>query len=135
MDQPSELDLPESYWNRLQQPAETVVVAPATGGHTVRRHGLHAGVRDARPGRGPLRPDRAKGDPGTGEEGPGVARRRPIRRQKQAWKAPPGTTWPKAQTVELTATMAGQILEIGPGDLAAPSPGGLLAGERRRGEA
>ena len=47
--------------------------------------------------------------------------------QKQAWKAPPGTTWPKAQTVELTATGDAQAQTLGatgfPIRLAAPKAG------------
>ena len=73
MEQSSELDLPESYWESFTDTRETVVVAPPTGGHTDRGHGLDAGVGDARPGRDPFRAERAERDAGKREEGPGAA--------------------------------------------------------------
>ncbi len=103
MDQPSGLDLPDSHWNRLQQPLKrsswprrlaatlsVVMVSTLVSAMPAQAAGRSAPtVQKETPVRGqkvPVLPPQA--DPA----------------QKQAWKAPPGITWPKAQTVELTAT-------------------------------
>ncbi|MDF2707123.1 MAG: Rhs family protein-like protein [Nonomuraea muscovyensis] len=100
MEQPSELDLPDTYWNRLQGAVRespwprrlavalaVVVVAPLAP--------VPPAVAAPRPA-----PAVQKEPPVRGTKVPVLARQADPA-QKQAWQAPPGITWPKARTVEL----------------------------------
>ncbi|SNS29807.1 RHS repeat-associated core domain-containing protein [Streptosporangium subroseum] len=124
MDLPDELDLPESRWNRLQQrherPAPDVpdpswnrFQTPKAESPWPRRLAtvfsivLVLPLAYAMPAYAEPRsaPSVQRETPVKGEKVPVLPPMTdPV--QKQAWKAPPGVTWPKPQTAELGGTEA-----------------------------
>lgn len=122
MDLPPEVAPPDSYWNRLLKPVRrspwprrlaatlaVVVVAPL----------VHAAPASAAP----------RSAPAVQKETPVRGQRVPVLpqpadpAQKQAWRTPPSTVWPKPQAVELDATGDAQARSLTTGfpvRLAAP---------------
>ncbi|MEV4107309.1 RHS repeat-associated core domain-containing protein [Nonomuraea sp. NPDC049695] len=119
MDLPSELDLPESRWNRAQQPDEpdnpdpywNRFIEPKRESPWPRRLAavlsivLVLPVAYAMPAAAASRsaPSVQKEKPVKGGKVPVLPPLAdPV--EKQAWKAPPGVTWPKPQKAELGGT-------------------------------
>ncbi|GAA3580869.1 RHS repeat-associated core domain-containing protein [Nonomuraea rosea] len=128
MDLPSELDLPESRWNRSQVPDEPDIpdsrwnllqdFKPESPWPrrlaTVLSVVLMIPMAYAIPASAAARPA-----PATQKETPVKGGKVPVLPpladpvQKQAWKAPPGTAWPKPQTAELGGAAAATTLATG----------------------
>ncbi|NUW39836.1 RHS repeat-associated core domain-containing protein [Nonomuraea rhodomycinica] len=131
MDAPSELDLPETHWNRFQQPARpspwprrlatvlaVVMIAPLA----------YAMPASAAPRSAPVVRNES---PVRGRPVP-VLPRTVDQAEKQAWKAPPGVTWPKPQAVELDTTGRTRTLAAGfPVRATTPKTAAKTTGEPR----
>ncbi|SEG57955.1 RHS repeat-associated core domain-containing protein [Nonomuraea solani] len=135
MDLPDELELPESRWNRFQPPDEPDLPDPSWNRFeegpkresawprrlaTMLSVMLVVPLVQTMPAQAASRPT-----PATQQESPVSGKAVPVEPpladpvQKQAWKAPPGVSWPRAQKAELggsaSTLAAGFPVKLAPG--------------------